>query len=175
MCIQTETTYLGPSKGSLTTLIRQYGSSFHESPEEISAQEKTTKAYGTRKKSLMNFLYENDIPLEITSSLIYQWDNTQSSQDYVITRWYDYIEDERQKLFDDEKNRCKQRSEETGLPLSFFITEMDDPNVFDTDVNDNNSDEQLWDEDDQYTYDHDEHNSNAIFDEDGFEIVLRKK
>jgi len=175
MITETDNVYLGPCKGSLYDVIKRHGSNYHNSPEAIKAREKASEAYLARRKSLQAYLNEIDIPLKMTSELLYKWDGSKRAKDMINDRWNDHLEDEFQESQNSEYQHYKERSEKENVPISFYYPEMFEEED-DRFADDNHpSDEDDPDRFGEDTYEQSNENPSNFVNEDGFEVVSHKK
>uniref|UniRef100_A0A6C0E720 Uncharacterized protein n=1 Tax=viral metagenome TaxID=1070528 RepID=A0A6C0E720_9ZZZZ len=81
---------LRPCKGSLQNLISIHGSNYHKSQEFLSAKQKSDEKYEQRKNDLINYLYENDIDIKVTTEMIYSWDGSEAIKEKINHYWKNY-------------------------------------------------------------------------------------
>lgn len=89
---------LRPCKGSLQNLISIHGSNYHKSQEFVSAKQKSDEKYEQRKSDLVNYLYENDIDIEVTTEMIYSWDGSEAIKEKINHYWKNYYSSDNENI-----------------------------------------------------------------------------
>ena len=167
---------LRPQKGSLTDIIIRERSNFHKSPEAVEARTRASEAYKKRRKAVIDFLYEENLPLRLTTDMVYHWDGTEEAKNYFRSLWEQHLEDERYATFEKEIAFWKSVAESTGMPLSFYMPELEEVE----EEEETESSETVAEDCDSQKINEDDYlapttNEKALIDGDGFEIIVRKK
>jgi hypothetical protein len=89
---------LRPCKGSLQNLISIHGSNYHKSQEFVSAKQKSDEKYEQRKSDLVNYLYENDIDIKVTTEMIYSWDGSEAIKEKINHYWKNYYSSDNENI-----------------------------------------------------------------------------
>jgi hypothetical protein len=112
---------LRPCKGSLQDLISLYGSDFYKSQEFVAAKQNSDKKYKMRKQKLINYLFENDLDLQVTTEMVYEWDGSELAKEKMRQHLQNKINAEMEAAYQKKLDYWKRISENTGIPLSMYI------------------------------------------------------